>query len=366
MDNILLEVGQQGKQQTIGDISENSAARYLMNRHGLSEKNPEKAKQFSDKIESARISHDDEEDSELREHHGNKIGEAISEHIQSSHPDYDISDIHNSNKGNFSEITGGLHNDTAQTNPSDLVIELRHKKTGERKFFGASLKSTKTKGDIGFKNPTPKKLDSFLEKNGYSGLDRNSMHKSSLEEFLSLHPHLKSLPNKPPKSNPERANRKAEIASNPEIQSNAKRIADRNHAAVAKRTYEFLHNNVLHVNGEHNQHGHDVLKKHFLQNVLNTKSSMPYAKFTAMGNKEKGSVKAEDVAGSNVVRLLQHPKSKMRVRHSGSHNVHYDIQDPDSGQWHGVASEQVKHSSAFGYSSPRHNIHPPQANIPQD
>lgn len=366
MNNLILEKGQQGKQQTIGDISENAAGKYLMQRHGLGETQPEALKKFSDKLESSKVAHDDPEDSALREHHGQKMGEAISEHIKNSFPGYNVTGVHNSNKGNFSEITGGVHKDTAHTNPSDLVVELHHPKTGEKKFFGASLKSTKTSGDIGFKNPTPKTLDNHLAKSGYPGLDRNSMHKSALEKLLSLHPKLRNLPNKAPKSNPDKPNRKETIASDSDVQRDAKQIADENHKNVAKTTADFLTNNVLSKDGNHNQHGHDVLKKHFINNVLNTKSSMPYAKFTAMGNMKSGSVKSEDVADSHVVGLLHHPKSKMRVRHSGGHNVHYDVQDPDTGKWHGVASEQVKHSSAFGYSSPRHNIHPPQSNIPQD
>lgn len=364
--DILLEKGQQGKQQTIGDISENSAARYLLERHGLHKKHKDKHKEFSDKVKSAKVIHDDPEDSDLRERHGERMGEAIAEHLKTSHPDYDVHDVHDSSKGNFSEITGGEHHDTKHTNPSDLVVELRHKKTGERKFFGASLKSTKGSGDIGFKNPTPKKLDSELEKAGYAGLDRNGQHKAALDELFRRHPQLRKIPNKAPKSDPVRENRKATIANNPEIKKDAEEIADENHRSVAKSTHDFLNNNVLNVNDKHNQHGHDVLKKHFLKNVLNTKSSMPYAKFTANGTGDKASAKMEDVAGSHVVGLLKHPKSKMRVRHSDGHNVHYDVQDPDTGHWHGVASEQVKHSSAFGYSSPRHNIHPPQRNIPQD
>lgn len=350
----------QGFQQQIGDISENSAVRHLIHKFGLKDEDSLKTKEAAEnKIKESKEIYPDKEDGEDRDAHGEHIADAVTNHLSNLYPGHKVKKIHLSNKANFSEITNGLHNDDKNTNPSDAVVEMEHPETKEKVFHGISMKSTEKKGgSIGFKNPTPRHMDKeFFEPHGVQTI--SSMHQDALKKLKEEHPEFAKAKNK--------AQKKAYMEQNPEFAKKAGERGVETYRNIAAHISNHLTNNILNRNGQHNQEGHDQLK-HFIKNRwFNTASSMPYTKITASGSAKKGygEAKVEDVHDSHVVRLLNHPKSKMRVRNSGV-NVHYDIHDPDTNQWHGLAAEQVKASSHFAYTGPRHNIHPPRKNIEQD
>jgi hypothetical protein len=339
-------------QMKIGHISENSAIVNLIHLHNLHDSHKDLLKSAQEQLDHHKNTHLSSDDAEDRDEHGRMIAHAISNHISSAYPGFNLKEIHHANYKSTAEITNGLHNDSRVDNPSDIIVKLQHPETGEEVYHGYSLKSTRKKGGhIGFKNPTPKTMDVHL------GTNRESLHKQALEELFSNYPYLRKLPNKAKDDGPSR---KTEINNNSPIKDDVKRISQHHFSKIAKHTVDHL-NQMLTTD-----EGHDRLKQHLKKYYMNSTSSMPYAKVTASGTKKSGmAVELEDTQNSNVTRLLNHPKSKMRVRHSGNY-IKYDIHDPDTNTWHGVANEQVKTSSGFGYSSPRHNIHPPDLQVPQN
>lgn len=351
--NLIEKEALKGSQMGIGHISELSAVRHLIKNNNLTDSHHKELLDVSERnLAGHKQSHISADDADDRDQHGKIMADAIQRHIESAYPGHKISEIHHTNYGSISDVTNGKHNDSRQDNPSDIVIGMKHPKTGETVYHGFSLKSTQKKGGkIGFKNPTPKTMDKEF------GTSREELHKNAMDEFLNANPHLKKLPNKSSSGN----SRKAEINNNDYIKDDVKQISKKHFDNIAKHTTEYLNNNVL-----TNQEGHDKLKHFLKKEYMNTTSSMPYSKITASGTAKSGyHDEIEDTQNNNVTRLLNHPKSKMRVRNMGSY-IKYHIQDPDTKQWHGIANEQVKTSSGFGYSAPRHNIHPPSVSVEQD
>lgn len=345
MENLILEDNLKGSQMGIGHISEHSAVSHLIRSNDIEGTHSDLLNKTENALDKHKSEHSSAEDAKDRDYHGKLMATAINQHIKDTYPGYKVSEVHHTNYGSISDVTKGKHNDSRQENPSDIVVGLKHPTTGETIYHGYSLKSTQKKGGkIGFKNPTPKTMDKYF------GTSRHEMHQNAMNELLERHPHLKSMPNK----SKTKRSRKDEIAENPDIKKSVEEISKKHFHAIAKHTAEHLNNHL-----ESDPNGHKNLKEFLKKHYMNTTSGMPYAKVTASGTKGKGyDTHLEDVQNSKVTRLLNHPDSKMRVNHSGG-IVKYEIHDPETNQWHGVANEQVKTSSGFGYSSGRHNIHPP-------
>lgn len=352
MGNLIEKENLKGSQMGIGHISEHSAVSRLIRHYKLSDDHHQNLLRTTEEnLKHHKANHSSQDDAEDRDEHGNHITKAIIEHIHSFYPGHSVSEVHHTNYGSISDVTNGKHKDSRQDNPSDIVVGMKHPKTGETVYHGYSLKSTQKKGGhIGFKNPTPKTMDREL------GTRRGEMHKEAMEEFFEAHPHLRSMPNK----SKTKRSRKDEIVENDAVRESAKNISKKHFHAIAEHTSKHL-GEMLKV-----PEGHDRLKHFLKRHYMNSTSSMPYSKVTGSGTKKTGyAAQIEDTQNNHVSRLLSDPHSKMRVKHSGS-IIKYEIHDPITKKWHGVANEQVKTSSGFGYSSGRHNIHPPSVNIEND
>jgi len=354
----------EGVQTFIGHASEGAAALSLLDRHvdpkhHGSEANMATRSKANAMIEKARAALSPDEFA-TRISHGHAMADEMHKHMQELYPEHEIHEVHITNKdGDIKKATRGKHNDSDKINPSDVTVGLIRKKNKSKAIseaagssdddvihHGFSLKSTQGSGDIGFKNPSPTHMDREL------GTNVISMFKGAQEELETHHPELKGLPDK---SNSKLS--KADIIKgSPEVKKTAKMVADKHYAKIRDHVVETLNGHLK------SEEGHERVKAFLRNNYLNADSnSMPYSKVTAMGTAKKGvKAKTEIVSESRTAALLKDPRTRIHVSKGGGNSyIHYHATDPDTGEKVHLFSEQVKTSSGFGYSSPRHNIQPP-------
>jgi hypothetical protein len=382
------KVSGQGTQQSVGAVTETIAAAALIHKHLHPKhfKRPEnqetltRAKSVYDTA-SPRLSKDDLEN---RKNHGFAQAERIKSHLGELYPDHELVEVHHTNvDGAIEKATKGKHKDSGLLNPSDVTIGLRHKKTGKMIYHGISLKSTqKAKGDIGFKNPSPKHMDAALG---------SSTTKLWQQAHDDLHKHVnKIMPGFSSMTNNEKKEALRKLSGNRINRDKSKPISPKPEHEAFHQQYEKIKSDsharirnhiVDHLQGMINSgpEGHQKVKDFLLNNYLNAGGKddepsetppMPYSKVTTNGTAKTGiTSKVEVPHESKVSNLLRDPETRLEVSRAptGDKYIHYHAHVPQKDTKGSVTghkrvhlfSEQVKTSSAFGNSSPRHNIQPP-------
>ena len=382
------KVSGQGTQQSVGAVTETIAAAALIHHH-LHPKHFNKPEN-QETLKRAKSVYDtaaprlDKEDLQNRTNHGFAQAERIKQHMQDMYPDHEITEVHHTNiEGAIERATKGKHKDSALVNPSDVTVGLRHKKTGQMVYHGISLKSTqKTKGDIGFKNPSPKHMDAAL---GTRTTQLWQQAHDDLHKHVNkLHPGFSSLTNNEKKEalrklsgNRVNRDRNEEISADPaheKFHQQYEKIKAQTHARIRDHIVDHLQG-MIH-SGED---GHRKVKDFLLNNYLNAGGKddepsdtppMPYSKVTTNGTAKSGiTSKVEVPHESKVANLLRDPETRLEVSKAptGDKYIHYHAHVPQKDAKGNITgykrvhlfSEQVKTSSAFGNSSPRHNIQPP-------
>jgi hypothetical protein len=338
-----------GLQHHIGTISEVSAAANLVHLHKLHDTHKELL-DHANTTHTASAKHLPSETAHERTMHGFHMAHAITHHLAEKYPDHQISEVHVTTKnGDIGRATKGKHSDNALENPSDLTVGLRHKKTGEMIYHGLSLKSSE-KGDIGFKNPTPKHMDKAL------GTNADAMHTEGHNKFAEQNG-ISKLPNKSTNGTPDK---KQAIEKTPGLKEKAKA----HFGEVFKNVRDHM---VKHLSSHlSSDEGQEKVKGFYAKNYMNNEhkpGAMPYSKITAMGGEKKGySVKVDEPSENHAAKLLSDKKTKLTVHPSGNNYIHVIAHHPDHEEPIHLFSEQVKTSSGAGYSSARHNIQPPSKN----
>ena len=382
------KVSGQGTQQSVGAVTETIAAAALIHHH-LHPKHFNKPEN-QETLKRAKSVYDtaaprlDKEDLQNRTNHGFAQAERIKQHMQDMYPDHEITEVHHTNiEGAIERATKGKHKDSALVNPSDVTVGLRHKKTGQMVYHGISLKSTqKTKGDIGFKNPSPKHMDAAL---GTRTTQLWQQAHDDLHKHVNkLHPGFSSLTNNEKKEalrklsgNRVNRDRNEEISADP-----AHEKFHQQYEKIKAQTHARIRNHIVdHLQGMINsgEDGHRKVKDFLLNNYLNAGGKddepsdtppMPYSKVTTNGTAKSGiTSKVEVPHESKVANLLRDPETRLEVSKAptGDKYIHYHAHVPQKDAKGNITgfkrvhlfSEQVKTSSAFGNSSPRHNIQPP-------
>lgn len=393
LSNFLIEaekkVSGQGTQQAVGAVTETIAAAALIHRH--IDKKHFKKPENQETIQTARKTYETAaprlslEDLENRKTHGFEQAKKIKSHLGELYPDHEIEEAHHTaTQGGIERATKGKHKDSNLVNPSDVTVGLRHKKTGEMLYHGLSLKSTqKAKGDIGFKNPSPRHMDAAL------GTQTTKLWEKAHKDLHDyVHQHDKrfgSMTNNERKEalrklsgNRINRNKEQNISNNKKHQEFAE-----NYEKIKSKTHARIRNHIVdHLQGMINSgaKGHQQVKHFLLHNYLNAGEKdgegesdtppMPYSKVTTNGTAKTGvTSKVEVPHQSKVAGILRDPETRLEVSRAptGDKYIHYHAHVPQKnakGKIIGhrrvhLFSEQVKTSSAFGNSSPRHNIQPP-------
>ena len=393
LSNFLIEaekkVSGQGTQQAVGAVTETIAAAALIHRH--IDKKHFKKPENQETIQTARKTYETAaprlslEDLENRKTHGFEQAKRIKSHLGELYPDHEIEEAHHTaTQGGIERATKGKHKDSNLVNPSDVTVGLRHKKTGEMIYHGLSLKSTqKAKGDIGFKNPSPRHMDAAL------GTQTTKLWEKAHKDLHDyVHQHDKrfgSMTNNERKEalrklsgNRVNRNKEQNISNNKKHQEFAE-----NYEKIKSKTHARIRNHIVdHLQGMINSgaKGHQQVKHFLLHNYLNAGEKdgegesdtppMPYSKVTTNGTAKTGvTSKVEVPHQSKVAGILRDPETRLEVSRAptGDKYIHYHAHVPQKnakGKIIGhrrvhLFSEQVKTSSAFGNSSPRHNIQPP-------
>lgn len=144
----------------------------------------------------------------------------------------------------------------SRKNPTDVLV-----KTSEGKFLGLSAKSTKKKGDIGFKNPGIGTIDKTL------GTKLKDIEQVELDKLLMVYPEI-------PKS---KAVRKKFIRENPDIKEKT--------IEAGKVVMELIRDGLL---SELSKMSQDELRTHVLENWMDAEELYPpYIKVTGHGKNGK-------------------------------------------------------------------------------
>jgi hypothetical protein len=322
----------QGTQQSVGAVTETIAAAALIHKH-LHPKHfnkPEnqetltRAKSVYDTA-SPKLS---KEDLENRKNHGFAQAERIKSHMAELYPDHEITEVHHTNiEGAIEKATKGKHKDSALVNPSDVTVGLRHKKTGKMIYHGISLKSTqKAKGDIGFKNLSPKHMDSALGTNttGLWQQAHDDLHKhvnKLMPGFSSMTNNEKKVALRKLSGNRINRDKNQEISSDPnheKFHQQYLNIKSKTHARIRDHIVEHLQNTI-----NSGEDGHRKVKDYLLNNYLNSGNNndepsdtppMPYSKVTTNGNARTGiTSKVEVPHESKVANLLKDNETRLKV-----------------------------------------------------
>ena len=381
------KVSGQGTQAFVGAVSETIAAGALIHhhlhpKHAKSDLNQDTMKKVKASYEAA-AGKLDPEDLENRRQHGHEQAKRIKSHMDEMYPDHEMSEVHHTNiDGAIERATKGKHKDSGLVNPSDLTVGLKHKKTGETIYHGISLKSTKGKGDIGFKNPSPKHMDENL------GTDTighwKEAHDVLNKHINKLHPGFSTLTNDHKKEvirklsgnriNTDKSKAVMNKAEHVKFHEDYNKIKDKTHAKIRDHIVDSLTKTI-----NSSPEGHEKVKKFLLNNYLNASKDenkegeappMPYSKVTTNGTAKSGvTSKVELPHESKVANILRDPEARLEVSRAptGNKYIHYHAHVPQKDANGAITghkrvhlfSEQVKTSSAFGNSSPRHNIQPP-------
>lgn len=150
-------------------------------------------------------------------------------------------------------------------NPTDILVQFT--RGPDSGFLGLSAKATKTKGDIGFKNPGVGTIDKSLKTNLKGIVDKE------MEDFT------KKL-----KLSPSASQRKVQLRA----KANLKALAE----AQGQKVLEKLRDELLKRLKKMSQ---KELQKYIINDWMDATEALPkYIKVTGMGNKAPYSAKAED------------------------------------------------------------------------
>jgi hypothetical protein len=143
----------------------------------------------------------------------------------------------------------------SKKNPTDVLV-----KTSEGKFLGLSAKSTKGKGDIGFKNPGIGTLDRVL------GSSLSKIEDEEISKLLSMHPEIP----------PEKSHRKTFVRAteNAPLHVTTEEAGDRVMTRIRDSLFEIL-----------DRMSQTEIRTHILDNWMDAEELYPpYIKVTGHGN----------------------------------------------------------------------------------
>lgn len=169
----------------------------------------------------------------------------------------------------------------SRKNPTDVLVQFT-----DGKFLGLSAKSTKTKGDIGFKNPGIGTIDKALS------IELKSMVDKEEQKIVNKF----DLP-------ASKATRKKFIRDNPKIQEHTKDAGSKILKKIRDQLFKRL-----------NAIPQDQLRDYLLSDWLDAKNGTfpPYIKVTGMGKKPPFTAKVENpLANDKLTALTQANKIKL-------------------------------------------------------
>jgi len=176
----------------------------------------------------------------------------------------------------------------SRKNPTDILVQF-----SDNKFLGISAKSTKTKGDIGFKNPGLGTIEKALKidlKTIYSKLESEAIKKYKLPTSIS--------------------ERKSAIRSDPATQEKTQILGSKALAELRDITFKTL-----------SKMSQTDLRKHILTSWMDASEELypPYIKITGMGNKPPFTAKTDDPLKNDKLSALS--KEKIKLEKVGNESI---------------------------------------------
>ena len=268
---------------------------------------------------------------------------SVIEYHQKEHPNTKIVSVRMSTKnGEISTATRGQHKDTSTQNNADFVVGRRNHSDGHHgsiTYTGYSAKTSLSGTNTGLLNPSPRRHDRFFGDTKISRMWRSA--KSHANKLVSvIHPGFSSLPNKS-KSGKQS---KKDIISNLSVHGRA----------MLSKLQDFHYNRIRdRIVKKFNAHSdRQAVKEHFSKYFGGP--TMSVHKIETKGS-SSDKIKAKIIADpySEHKRMLSHPESVITLHPTG--NGIFIVRAKLGNKTMDLIREQVKTSSGFGYSTPRHN-----------
>ncbi len=176
----------------------------------------------------------------------------------------------------------------SRKNPTDILI-----KFSDKKFLGVSAKSTKGKGDIGFKNPGMGTIEKSLK------IDLKSVYQKFEADAIKKY--------KLPSSTSER---KSKIRKDPALQSKTQALGSKALESIRDAMFKKL-----------NSMSQNDIKKYIMTDWMDSSQGLypPYIKATGMGNKEPFTAKIDDPLNNDKLKSLQ--KSQIKLEKIGNESI---------------------------------------------
>ena len=268
---------------------------------------------------------------------------SVIEYHQKEHPNTKIVSARLSTNGEISTATRGTHKDTRAQNNSDFVIGSRNHSDGHHgsiTYTGYSAKTSLKGTNDGLLNPTPRRHDRFFGDTKISRMWRSA--KSHVNTLVDIfHPGFSKLPNKSKSGKKS----KKDVISNLSmhgLQTMLSKLQDSHHNRIRNRIVK-----------KFNAHSdRQAVKQHFLKYFGGP--TMSVHKIETKGS-SSDKIKAKVIADpySEHKRMLSHPESVISLHPAG--NGSFIVRATLGNKTMDLIREQVKTSSGFGYSAPRHN-----------
>jgi len=262
----------------------------------------------------------------------NRKAKSAADHIRAKlekdHPGHVISHVHHTSKSGDTEKETGVKASQSGENSdsSDIYITTKHKKTGEIKKHGVSLKITKTAN---------KKVPSSSLGMASSGLSARKMHKAHQDEIKADHPKLAKLTNK--------KDRKEWAQNNPK---KAEAIKQKNKELLSSVAAAHAKELQAHINSGNHAHVVDHIRtvlaaRHTPAEIARKATFMKHTTYqTSAGTQHDASHPAENPDHES---HLKNPQN-IHVSSSGS-AVNFYHRDPKTGKLKKFASQAHKFES---------------------
>ena len=296
---------------------------------------------------------------EIAKSKGVLAAKAVIEHHQKENPNTKIVRVRLSTKnGDISKATRGQHNDTNTQNNADFVVGRRNHSDGHHgsiTYTGYSAKTSLKGKNDGLLNPTPRRHDKFFKDTKISRMWKSA--KSQRDALVSIfHPGFSKLPN----NSKSGKKSKKDVISNLSVhglQTMLSKLQDSHHNRIRDRIVK-----------KFNAHSdRQAVKEHFSKYFGGP--TMSVHKIETKGS-SSDKIKAKIIADpySEHKRMLSHPESVITLHPSGTGG--FIVRAKLGNKTMDLIREQVKTSSGFGYSGPRHNafsaskVHEDFSNLP--
>ena len=267
----------------------------------------------------------------------------VIEYQKKEHPETRIVSVRLTTKnGDILKATRGSHNDTNNENNADFIVGRRNHSDGHHgsiTYTGYSAKTSLKGKNLGLLNPTPKRHDQF-----FGDVEISDMWRSAISQRNTLvdasNPGFSKLPDKS-----SRKHSKKDVITNLST-----------HDRTALTALQNSHHNRIRdrIIIKYNAHiDPQAVKRHFLGYFGGP--TMPVHKIETRGS-SSDDIKAKVIPDpySKQKRMLAHPDSIISFHPAG--NGGFVVRAKLGKETMDVIREQVKTSSAFGYSGPRHNV----------